>query len=609
MNIKTRFALQAGITAVLLIVTLIMVFLVQVKQEKLVGVEHNKLKSIAIAKELTEASQNLTKNCRSYVVTGEKQYLDEYWNIVKWRSGKIPRPATVFEGLYRNKQISEIDIMKELGFTSEELALLGKSAEFSNKLIAVEEQAMNSITQNKFVNGVYSMKDGETIQAFANRIVNDNAYQAEVTKIMTPVNKFFKILNKRLDSAVEEMESRVSSYEKLLIMFIIIVAISIVFMSLYVVRSIVIPIIKVSQSFSVLATGDLTQRIGMDKRTDEIGELSRAIDNFILELSGVIKDLVVNERELNKDSEHLEEISAGVSSNSESTREKANNVAASCGQMSTNVNTIASTAEEMSINAGNVSKGTEEISQNANTLASAVEEMSMSINDVSQNAQETANVTEEATRLSSEANQTIGVLGDAAVEIGKVTEVIKRIAEQTNLLALNATIEAASAGEAGKGFAVVANEIKELASQSAQAAEDIAEKISGVQRNTESAVKVIGEVSEIIGKINVSVEIINKAVAQQATATGDISSSLSETQISIQNIVSNISEVAQGSSDLAKNSSEVAVGAEDVSKNIHAVSELTEENSQGASSVKEMSAKLAGVGKGIKEIADKFKLD
>ena len=68
-------------------------------------------------------------------------------------------------------------------------------------------------------------------------------------------------------------------------------------------------------------------------------------------------------------------------------------------------------------------------------------------------------------------------LDQSSTEISKFTETIKMIALQTNLLALNATIEATSAGEAGKGFAVVAHEIKELANQSAKAAEDIAKKI------------------------------------------------------------------------------------------------------------------------------------
>ena len=74
-------------------------------------------------------------------------------------------------------------------------------------------------------------------------------------------------------------------------------------------------------------------------------------------------------------------------------------------------------------------------------------------------------------------DETVRKLGESSAEIGNVIKVITSIAEQTNLLALNATIEAARAGEAGKGFAVVANEVKELAKETAQATEDIGQKI------------------------------------------------------------------------------------------------------------------------------------
>ena len=87
-------------------------------------------------------------------------------------------------------------------------------------------------------------------------------------------------------------------------------------------------------------------------------------------------------------------------------------------------------------------------------------------------------------------NANVTKLGESSAEIGNVVKLIASIAEQTNLLALNATIEAARAGEAGKGFAVVANEVKELATETGKATEEISAKIQAVQGETESAVDV-----------------------------------------------------------------------------------------------------------------------
>lgn len=122
----------------------------------------------------------------------------------------------------------------------------------------------------------------------------------------------------------------------------------------------------------------------------------------------------------------------------------------------------------------------------------------------------------------------IAELEGASEEIGRVVEVINAIAEQTNLLALNATIEAARAGEAGKGFAVVANEVKNLASQTAAATQDISERIASMQQTTASAVEANLRISETIERINsISVAIARSVKEQSMTATA-IAASMSD---------------------------------------------------------------------------------
>src|SRR6202012_6131821 len=104
-------------------------------------------------------------------------------------------------------------------------------------------------------------------------------------------------------------------------------------------------------------------------------------------------------------------------------------------------------------------------------------------------------------------------LSRTAERIGDVLKLITSLAEQTNLLALNATIEAARAGDAGRGFAVVAAEVKELASQTAKATDDIVQQIRCIQNATQAsvaAIKRIGgtirQISEIAGGSSVAVE-------------------------------------------------------------------------------------------------------
>ncbi len=119
----------------------------------------------------------------------------------------------------------------------------------------------------------------------------------------------------------------------------------------------------------------------------------------------------------------------------------------------------------------------------------------------------------DATHLAEASSQNIGMLDIAANEIGTVIDTIQGIAKQTNLLALNAKIEAVRAGEAGKGFVVVANEVKELARQTAEATEDIRQRIMEIQGTTGIAtdsirriVDVIVEVSDVSSTIATSVD-------------------------------------------------------------------------------------------------------
>jgi len=105
---------------------------------------------------------------------------------------------------------------------------------------------------------------------------------------------------------------------------------------------------------------------------------------------------------------------------------------------------------------------------------------------------------------------------------------IRTIAGQTNLLALNATIEAARAGEAGRGFAVVASEVKNLATQTAKATEEISSQIAEVQSATRQAVEKVGAIAAIMGDIDGFTASLSAAITQQNTSAADISRSIGE---------------------------------------------------------------------------------
>jgi len=369
------------------------------------------------------------------------------------------------------------------------------------------------------------------------------------------------------------------------------------------------PIAKVTDSLKNISEGegDLTQRIDF-KSNDEIGDLVNYFNKLMDALQGPIGETKATVGNLASAAEQLSSVSHELSSSSEETLNQTAEVMRSMERMSTNINAMASGAEEASVNANEVAGAAEQMSANMNTIAAAIEEMSTSISQIAGNAREANVVANRATVKSKETTSVMSKLGIAAKEIGQVTDVIKKIADKTNLLALNATIEAASAGESGKGFAVVAGEIKELANQSAQSADDIARRIEGIQGGANDAIKAIEEVSGIIVAINNSVEAIAGHVDQQTRASNEIANNVGQANIGAKRVAGAISEVAKGSNDIAQNAGAAARFVEQAAADVGYVSHAAKESSQGSAQVNSSANDLAKMADNMRALMGKFKV-
>ena len=376
---------------------------------------------------------------------------------------------------------------------------------------------------------------------------------------------------------------------------------------LYLIISITQPLKILVGKIDKISEGDMTSRVSLD-RGDELGLLARSVDNLASRLQSIMKNLRINSDALAGASEELAAVSRQLASGAEETVAQSNAVASTTEEMAVNINAMAHGAEDASSNANEVAGAAEQMSVNMNTIASAMEEMTMSINQISENTNEVRKVAIEATGKSTNATSAMNELGEAAKEIGQVTGVIKKIADKTNLLALNATIEAASAGEAGKGFAVVASEIKELANQSAQSADDIARRIEGIQTGTNNAVDVIRDVSDIILKINSSVEAISDNVEQQTRASGEIASNVAQANTGARRVASAIAEVARGGSEVSHNASEAAKGATHVSSSIVGMNQAAQDSAQGATQVNQSANDLTKIADELRQTVVQFRV-
>lgn len=270
-----------------------------------------------------------------------------------------------------------------------------------------------------------------------------------------------------------------------------------------------------------------------------------------------------NAGEFQQLSEHTNQMISRLRSSIRQMGDVATAVASSSEELTAVSQEMAQNAQQTAEQATSASASAEQVNQNTTTIVTAVEEMNASIQEIAKTVVEGAKVANQAVKTAAHTNKTIDKLGQSSVEIGKVIKVITSIAQQTNLLALNATIEAARAGDAGRGFAVVANEVKELAKQTANATEDISQRIEAIQTDTKGAVQAISQITDIINQINDLPSTIASAVEEQTATTNEIAR--------------NIAEAAKGTSDIAQNIKVVALNAQTTTISISNTSEAATE--------------------------------
>jgi methyl-accepting chemotaxis protein len=226
-------------------------------------------------------------------------------------------------------------------------------------------------------------------------------------------------------------------------------------------------------------------------------------------------------------------------------------LSASSTACSTVSQTMSEVADATSLESRVVSDAAKQLSANVQEVSASIDVLKQRATDVSRAIEESRRVGDEAALAARSADTIMQSLGVSSSEIGKVVDVINTIAKQTNLLALNATIEAARAGEAGKGFAVVAHEVKELATQTGQATNDIHARIEAIRNDADRAVQAITAINGVIDRIAALLNTVADSIASQNQTTEAISGSIvtaAERAAAIDGSIANVAQAAQKTS-------------------------------------------------------------
>lgn len=499
------------------------------------------------------SSAYLTDEVRAYASTGNNVHYDNYWNEV--------------DNL-KNRELG-IEAMKKIGITQEEQKKIDDMSSLSNKLVPLEEKAMDNV------------KQGDTKSAI--NYVYGEDYENEITEISKIKAEFLSMLDKRTELRIKNLENLNILIQILLIFEIIIIIFLQVINNLFIKKKVIKPIIAIEKVANEIANGNLSSSFDLEPDTSEIGMLTYGIistkdtlKKYIYNISHNLSEMSIGNMNLDIDIDYIGDFTP-IKNSMQKIISSLNDTLIQINQAS----------DQVSSGSEQVSAGAQALSQGATEQASSIEELSATISEIAEKIRENAKYTDKANLSAKNTSvemkngsiqmkhmiEAMNNISSTSEEIGKIIKTIEDIAFQTNILALNAAVEAARAGAAGKGFAVVADEVRNLAAKSAEAVKNTTSLIDNSIQAVENGVKIAND-----------------------TAT------------SIDNIVKEVENIAIGINAISEKSSEQAEAAEQITLAIDQISAVVQTNSATAEESAASSEELSGQAAILKDLVKQFKL-
>ena len=321
------------------------------------------------------------------------------------------------------------------------------------------------------------------------------------------------------------------------------------------------------------------------------------------ELHDVYEEFTEMNENLGRAVDNIRETVEALTDNAAELDETGTSLSATAEEVTSAITQIDSSTTELASGSGELAEESQQANRNVDDLSASIEEITASLQQIDARSEEAADLVQQGVTQSDRAveqirqardststvAQRIDSLEESMAEVGDIIEIIAGIAEQTNLLALNANIEAARAGEDGDGFAVVANEVKSLAEESQESADEIATIIEAVQSQTKDLVDHTRNATEDVEQGAEAVETVGDRLETIAEQINETSSDVGEISDAVESQAHSAEEVSSVIDNTAGLSQELAASVEQISSGVDEQTEAMDEVARCAQQLSAMS--------------------
>ena len=353
------------------------------------------------------------------------------------------------------------------------------------------------------------------------------------------------------------------------------------------------PLHQVVASMQVIAEGDM-RGASLPESADEIGELAASANRMQEKLRHLLLGVSKSTDSVTESAEMLKE-------QAEQTRLSIQQVAESAVHMAEGTTQQVQIVTVLQDDCSRMRQHMHELHAGAKVMTEAVQQSRGKAVDGRKTVGQAVDPIKNIARQVNSSAAVVGTLGQRSSEIGTIVETIASIADQTNLLALNAAIEAARAGDAGRGFAVVAEEVRKLAEQSSNAAQNITELVKVIQQDTDKAVASISEGNESVNEGAAIVTATGEAFQLIEEQVEKLNQTV-ETSIAAIETLNTVTHEIVHSMDAVMDSSRIAT---DEAQNVSAA---TEQQAATMHEISDANSRLAELARSLSVEVKKFKV-